>query len=212
MSRNNKNAGRMAAIRILNIIGMLGVFCLWLGLAGLVPASVPQAQAAAPAAGALKVGEAFPDVPLAGDLTEEQKGYLGLSGAGPWKLSDIKAGHVIIEVFSMYCPYCQAEAPAVNAVYETLRASGHADAVKMIGIGAGNSAFEVDFFRTKYGVAMPLFEDAELSLHELLGNPGTPHFYVVRLGKQGGATVYSRTGRMESEKAFLAQCLKAAGL
>ncbi|GFM38506.1 TlpA family protein disulfide reductase [Desulfovibrio psychrotolerans] len=193
------------------MLGISGLFILWFALAGLVPVFTSQALAAAPAAGALKVGEAFPDVPLAGDLTEEQKGYLGLSGAGPWKFSDIKAGHVIIEVFSMYCPYCQAEAPAVNAVYEALRASEHADAVKMIGIGAGNSAFEVDFFRTKYGVAMPLFEDAELSLHELLGNPGTPHFYVVRLGKQGGTTVYSQTGRMESEKAFLAQCLKAAG-
>jgi len=160
----------------------------------------------------LKAGEAFPDVVLSGDLTAVQKDYLGLTGEGPWTLKDVKADYVLIEVFSMYCPHCQAEAPAVNELYELMNASPHAGAMKLIGIGAGNSRFEVQFFRKKYGISLPLFEDTELALHTQLGQPATPHFYLVNLKVGQLETLYSETGRMKSPAAFFTKQKQAAGL
>ncbi|UZP66546.1 TlpA family protein disulfide reductase [Desulfovibrio mangrovi] len=160
----------------------------------------------------IKAGEAFPDVALVGDLTDTQKAYLGLQGEGPWTLKDVKADYVLIEVFSMYCPHCQAEAPAVNELFTLLNSSSYAGAMKLIGIGAGNSRFEVQFFRKKYDVSLPVFEDGDMTLHSLLGQPGTPHFYLVNLKNGVLQTAYSETGRMKTPETFLKKQLKAAGL
>lgn len=157
-------------------------------------------------------GQPFPEISLAGDLTQEQKTYLGLSGDGPWQLKDVTAQHILIEVFSMYCPHCQAEAPSINTVFEKLAASAHGNTLKMLGIGAGNSRFEVQFFKKKYGVSMPLFEDADLDLHTALGQPGTPHYFLLTRKGDTLMTVHSATGRMESPEAFLDDLVMDAGL
>jgi protein-disulfide isomerase len=47
----------------------------------------------------------------------EEKNYLGLSGDGTFKIPKIKSRVVIVEVFSMYCPYCQKDAPGINEMY-----------------------------------------------------------------------------------------------
>lgn len=158
----------------------------------------------------VKYGDLFPKITLAGELTTTQKKYLGLNGNGPWSLNDIKADFVIIEVFSMYCPHCQAEAPSVNKLFEGLTQSPQKDKIKILGIGAGNSPFEVQFFSKKYKVVMPLFEDTNLTLHETLGQPGTPHFFLVSI--KDGKTLYSETGRMKSPESFLNTLIKETGL
>jgi len=81
---------------------------------------------------------------------------LGLSGSGSFKIPQIKAKVVIIEIFSMYCPYCQKDAPGVNELY--LLIENNADIknkIKLIGIGAGNSSYEVEVFKKTYTVPSP---------------------------------------------------------
>lgn len=155
----------------------------------------------------------FPDIPLENAAAPVQLATLGLSGAGPWKLSDIrppltaasgKAPLVLIEIFSMYCPHCQREAPHMNRFAELLAASPLKDRIVVIGVGAGNTRMEVDLFRERYGVTIPLFADPDLIVHEQVGEPGTPHFFLVSLKNRAApATLFSRTGRMASPQAFL---------
>lgn len=56
-------------------------------------------------------GEVLPLINLPVPKNPEERNYLGLSGSGLFKIPQIKANAVIVEIFSMYCPFCQKDAP-----------------------------------------------------------------------------------------------------
>ena len=112
--------------------------------------------------------------------TEQQK-YLGIEGGEEFKISQVDARVVVVEIFSMYCPYCQREAPRVNELYEKMQTASPVNgSVKIIGIGAGNSAYEVELFREAYQIPFPLFSDGDYTIHERIGSVRTPFFIVFR--------------------------------
>ena len=157
---------------------------------------------------------AIADMELAGPVGKPAAAYLGLAaGEGGFKLSQVKADFLLVEVFSMYCPYCQAEAKNVNALYGLLQKSKAAGKVRMLGIGAGNTPFEVDFFRDKYQVPFPLFPDQEFICHKALNGPGTPYFMLLKADGAGGFTVvHSHLGPFGDPGKFLDTLLAKAGL
>ena len=60
------------------------------------------------AAGQPKPGEKLFDFTLPVPAERADRNYLGLSGWGKtFKVADIKANLVLIEILSMYCPFCQ---------------------------------------------------------------------------------------------------------
>jgi len=157
---------------------------------------------------------AISDLELAGPVSKAAAAYLGVSpGEGGLRLSQVKAEFLLVEVFSMYCPYCQAEAPGVNALYERLGKSPAAGRIKLLGIGAGNTPFEVDFFRDKYKVPFPLFPDQDFLCHQALSGPGTPYFMLLKADRAGGFTVlHSHMGGFGDPARFLDTLLAKAGL
>jgi hypothetical protein len=48
--------------------------------------------------------------------------------------------------------------------------------IKVIGIGAGNSLYEVSQFKEKYGIPFPLFSDADFDITRKLDVRATPTF------------------------------------
>jgi thiol-disulfide isomerase/thioredoxin len=101
-------------------------------------------------------GEAFPLIKLPMPENKYERRYLGLSGAGSFRISQLKAKVVIIEIYSLYCPHCQAFAPEVNALYRMIeQIPGLQDQIKLIGIAAGNSPLEVTAFKEKHEVQAP---------------------------------------------------------
>lgn len=163
---------------------------------------------------ALKDGDAFPDISLAGDLSEADQAYLGVSRvAPPYLLSRLSGRAFLVEMFSMYCPYCQREAQPLAEMFKNLQASRHKDQFKMIGIGVNNTAFEVGLFKKKFPTPFPLFADPDGVILAKLDVTATPTFYVIKRAESGGLTVVkTHIGHIEDPGAFLQEAFAAAGL
>jgi hypothetical protein len=130
-------------------------------------------------------------------------------------MDQIKARVLVVEVFDMYCRFCQGAAPKVDEVYELNLRSGFGDEVKMIGIGRMNTELEVSTFKEKYNVRFPLFADKDLSITRALQayDEGTPHFIVIKMEPGNRVRiVHTRTGAFEDPKAFYDAILERSGL
>ena len=172
------------------------------------PALAAGATTVDPSAGAPKVGDILPDVEIKGLPSPQHAAYLGLpEGAASFRLSQIKSELVLVEIFSMYCPRCQAAAPKLNRVFERLKTSPLGDRLKFVALGAGNTPFEVEYFCKKYHASMPMFPDTDYTLHATFGNVGTPSFFVLRAlpGGKGLKVIFAQEGQPESEDAFFEQ-------
>jgi len=152
------------------------------------------------------------DLPVPNDPAERL--YLGLSGKGSFQIPEIKAKVVIIEIFSMYCPYCQREAPEVNKLYQAIEGDHDLRGkIKIIGIGAGNSQFEVGVFRENYKVPFPLFPDEDFSLHKRFGETRTPYFIAIQINEdRSHKVIYSKLGGTQGAEQFLKQITQLSGL
>jgi len=159
-------------------------------------------------------GDPFPDLTLSRPGMAGEAGYLGLDpGRLTFRLSDIDADVLIINVYGYFCIPCRNEAPKLNRLYEMLNACGLNGRIKIIGISAGDAIRAVDKFQQEYRVKFPLFPDADYSLHEAMGSVLVPYFYVVKKQDNGGwVTVYAKEGAVESAQAFLSEVLEHLGL
>lgn len=159
-------------------------------------------------------GSSFPSITIPIPDKDAEKAYLGLTVKNSFKLSEIKAELLIIEIYSMYCPYCQKEAPIVNELYQIIEKKPTLkDKIKLIGIAAGNTPFEIDIFRNQFTVPFPLFPDESFAVHKKIGEVRTPHFFVLKMNADGSnKIVYSKTGSIEDAAKFLDHILQESGL
>ncbi len=159
-------------------------------------------------------GESLPAINLPIPKNPDEKGYLGLSGGGTFKIPQIKAKAVIVEIFSMYCPYCQKDAPGINELYTLIENDPDLKGkIKLIGIGAGNTAFEVGVYKKNFTVPFPLFPDQDFTIHKACGEVRTPYFIVVKINEDGShLIVHSQLGEYPGAKPFLEIVLKSSGL
>ncbi|MBF0411579.1 MAG: TlpA family protein disulfide reductase [Desulfamplus sp.] len=136
------------------------------------------------------------------------------AGDKNFKLADINADVILVQIFSMYCPHCQRDAPNMNNFFNLIQKSeSYKDKIKFIGIGVGNSEFEVEFFRKTYSVEFPLLPDQDFKIHKLLGEVRTPYFIGFKKIKDGSLKLFmSESGGDREPKAFLEQIVKQADI
>jgi len=160
------------------------------------------------------VGKEFPAISLTLPNDAAHRHYLGVTrGEKSITVPDIKADLAIVEVLSMYCPHCQAEAPKMNELYARIESDAALRGrIKILGIAAGNSPYEADVFRKKYRVSFPIFADGDFSIHKALGDVRTPYFIGIRIEKGNTRVFYSKLGAFETVNEFLDMMIRESGL
>ena len=128
-------------------------------------------------------------------------------------LASLNSEFILVEVFSMYCPICQGTAPNVNKLYELIRKSPYASRMLLVGAGADNSRYEVDFFRKKYAIPFALFADPGLAFYNACGANGTPYFLLLqKTTPKELKLLYTHSGKIDNPEAFFNTLLQQAKL
>ena len=161
-----------------------------------------------------QTGSSLPGIKMIKPVEAGDLKYLGISGSGTFMADEVKGQALILQIFSLYCPYCQKDAPNVNRFFGLIENNPKLKGkIKVLGIGAGNSQFEVNTFKKKYKVEFPLIPDADFQVHKMIGEVRTPYFIVVKLkGPKKLEVVYSRLGAHENVEAFLNEVIKLANV
>jgi thiol-disulfide isomerase/thioredoxin len=142
------------------------------------------------------------------------RSYLGLSGEGFFKISQIKAKAVLIKIFNLYCPVCQSTAAAMTELFHQIEKNPDLkDKIKLIGIGAGNSLLEVEVFKQTNHISFPVFPDEDFTIHKALGEVRTPFFIATRMNRDGShEIVHTHLGALTEVRAFLDLMVEAYGI
>jgi peroxiredoxin len=150
-------------------------------------------------------GQTLPDLELPMPAEVKQASYLELKPgqAKTFRLNQIKKKWILIEIFNMYCTICQGEADKVNQLYAKIQQSPLKNQLAMIGIGVGNSRFEVKVFGKRYHIEYPLFPDGDYKIHKALGQPLTPHFLLISLKDGERRILLSNEGPFGQPSTFL---------
>ncbi len=146
---------------------------------------------------------------------QKDREYLGIkNSSGKMSLAQIRAEVLIIEIFSMYCPHCQKHAPTANKLYHAIDSRKEfRDKIKYIGIGVGNSKYEVGIFKQKYSPPFPLFDDGAYTIANSLSGIGTPHYVGIRTDNGSKFEVfYSKSGGFTDAEEFLNMIVKESGI
>lgn len=129
---------------------------------------------------AVKVGDHFPNISLTGPFCLEDKKYLGLSDRKVHSLSCIRAGFILVNCFSIYCPVCQAHAVKFNQLHDLVQRDNFISInMKMIGIGMGNNSKEIAYFKKYFNISYPLIPDSDFKIHKALKETRTPLVVII---------------------------------
>jgi thiol-disulfide isomerase/thioredoxin len=154
----------------------------------------------------------FPILELPIPQNNAHANYLGISGPGNFKITQIKSPVLIIEIFSRNCAHCQMATPLAHRLYLAIQARPDLkEKIKIIGIGANNDTNEVDLFRTSYNVPFPLFPDPHDAIIKKLGVVILPTF--IGLKNNGDGTMEKflfQPGAFRDANSFLAEILERA--
>jgi len=159
--------------------------------------------------------EQLPPVTLTIPQNPDYRSYLGLTNLSgeSFQLTDIDADVLLIQFFSMYCPFCQEEAALINELFETIVNFSSEDfSVKMIGIGTNNSEFEVSHYRSTFDIQFPVFSDLDMQSYNTLGGKGTPSFIACRKTDDSECAIILRqSGGFNTVNEFFNQLLQKSG-
>jgi thiol-disulfide isomerase/thioredoxin len=159
-------------------------------------------------------GGKLPGISLPIPKDSDEKNYLGLSGEGLFKIPQIKAEAVLIEIFNAYCPICQTTASALGELYRQIENNPDLkDKIKVIAIGVGNNVLEAEVFKQTYHIPFPIFPDEDYEIHQAFGEVRTPFFIALKMNGDGyQEIVHTHLGGLTDARGFLDLMVEAYGI
>jgi hypothetical protein len=129
----------------------------------------------------IKGGDPFPEIDLKTPAEAKDKAYLGIPGGARFRIKDLKAKIVLVEILNVYCAACQKQAPLYNQLFALIQSQRSLrKQIKMVGIAAGNDDEEVKIFRKSFQIPYPIIPDPDYTLHAAVGGGPTPFSIIVR--------------------------------
>lgn len=142
----------------------------------------------------LKKGDYFPEVILKAPATSKDSAYLGTAEGQPFKISDIKADLVVVEIGSVFCGVCQKMVDVFNEVYSLIESNPETKGrIKMMGIFIGDIPSDIKLFREGLKVRYPIIPDEKFDVHKEVGNKYTPFTVFVRQNSNGKPGIVVKT-------------------
>jgi hypothetical protein len=159
-------------------------------------------------------GGKLPPINLPVPRETKERNYLGLSSGSFFRIPQIKAEIIIIEIFSLYCPACVKLASGMKELYQVIENdSKFKGKIKIIGIGAGNTPYEVQTFKNIGETPFPLFPDKDFTIHEAIGDVRTPYFIGIKIHGNGTHEIFfSEMGGFKDAQTFLELMVTLTGL
>ncbi|MHC1744453.1 MAG: TlpA family protein disulfide reductase [Syntrophobacteraceae bacterium] len=143
-------------------------------------------------------GKPLPDFSLQAPAIDKDREYLGLK-VGAFKLKEIPAELLIVEIIGVYCPLCHQQAPLFNKLVERIEKKNLTGKVKLLAVAAGGNPIEIDHLRTNSVYEYPIVPDESFAVHKLLGQPRTPFTLIL---DKGGKVLDAHLGVLEDMDAY----------
>jgi hypothetical protein len=135
--------------------------------------------------------------------SEQTRTYLGLDAMKPFKVSDIKAQIVVIELMNSLCQVCQANTPKMNEIYKTIQADSNLADVKVIAIALYDQKPGLEIFREHFKTLFPVLLDEDLDISRSMKGRGIPVTMVV--STRDAKVLITHPGELPDADSFVAQ-------
>jgi hypothetical protein len=157
-------------------------------------------------AGSLTPGSIMPAVNINPPIAKEIKAYLGIKDEKSFSLTQVQAKLMVIELFEVYCPICQTNAPLLNELFKLIQEDKNLNKeVKMIGLAIGTQPEDLSVYRGSFKIEFPLFPDPMKEIQNKLNIKYVPEVLIIN--KQG-KILMSHPGKIESLDPFLVEIRK----
>ena len=138
----------------------------------------------------LQRGNPFPDLPLKASGNPGDSLYLQTKTDAVFRLKEIKADLVLVEIMNINCGSCRKQAPAYNELYQLIESNPHIRGrVKMMSIASGNRDKYIRLYRKHFKVPYPVLEDPEYHIYDAVGRTPTPLALYVRIDHENNRAI-----------------------
>ncbi len=150
--------------------------------------------------GVISSGMKAPQIKLDNPRSEQDSKYLSLKDPGSFSLSQLPAKLIVLEVFSVVCPHCQAQASKLNEIYNLIQQDLQLSRdIKIIGISMASNQEKTDKWKAALHVPFPLFADFEGEIWKKLGKPSVPFILLI---DKDGKVLHTHSGVIENADEF----------
>ncbi len=151
-------------------------------------------------------GQTLPALSLKVPVFGQDAGELGVAGKKTFRLQDLKAKVIVLEVIGVYCNECAKQVSSFNTLYARLARRMQAGEVRMFGLAAGGTDLEVESLRKTGIYKYPIVADEKYQNHKLLREPKTPFTLLVT---PAGKVLYTHLGIDDDIEGLLARIKEA---